>query len=341
MDEKIYSQAKKIIERNPNCSISYLQRTLHIGYNRATELIKAIQPTKLKEKNTYTDTNARNIAILSIGDAGEKIVSSINNQKIKDIKLLSLKKALIQSDNAIATSLKDIDLLFLVTGLGGETGSTVAPLVTKIAKELKIVVCSIVTMPFSFEGQKREKLARKGLLDLKKYTDSIFVIENNSFLQALDKTLGLKESFEVVDNTIAQMIINILNPALNSTSNHIDLDFNDIYNVLSHKGLSAIGISEHKGKNSVVNAINSAIEFPLFKNINISDALCVLIIVRTHPKFQLSSMQEAIDVVDKNEETSIIFTTSVDASLEIGYVQVTVVATGFEKMLNKAVNNVM
>lgn len=341
MDKKSYSQAKRIVEKNPNCSISYLQRTLRIGYNRATELMEAIQPSKIKEKNTYTDTNARNIAILSIGDAGEKIVSSINNQKIKDIKLLSFKKALIQSDNAIATSLKGINLLFLVTGLGGKTGGTVVPLIAKVAKELKIVVCSIVTMPFSFEGQKRGKLAKEGLIKLKKYTDSIFVIENNSFLQSLDKTLGLKESFEVVDKTLAQMIINILNPALNSTSNNIDLDFNDMYNVLSHKGLSAIGISGHKGKNSVVNAINSAIKFPLFKNINISDALCVLIIVRTHPEFQLSRLQETIDVVDKNEEMSIIFATSVDASLEIGYVQVTVVATGFEKMLNKAVNNVM
>ena len=39
---KLYIQAKKIVLRDKNCSISYIQRKLEIGYNRASIIIKLL-----------------------------------------------------------------------------------------------------------------------------------------------------------------------------------------------------------------------------------------------------------------------------------------------------------
>jgi len=41
--DKLYIRAKKIVLCDNNCSISYLQRKLEIGYNRARMIIEALQ----------------------------------------------------------------------------------------------------------------------------------------------------------------------------------------------------------------------------------------------------------------------------------------------------------
>lgn len=41
--DSIYKKAKKIVLSDNNCSISYLQRKLEIGYNRAGMIIEALQ----------------------------------------------------------------------------------------------------------------------------------------------------------------------------------------------------------------------------------------------------------------------------------------------------------
>jgi len=52
--DKLYIRAKKIVLSDNNCSISYLQRKLEIGYNRATAIIE------LLEKNNIVSTPDKN-----------------------------------------------------------------------------------------------------------------------------------------------------------------------------------------------------------------------------------------------------------------------------------------
>ena len=48
--DKLYIQAKDIVIRDNNCSISYIQRKLEIGYNRASIIMG------LLEKNAVVST---------------------------------------------------------------------------------------------------------------------------------------------------------------------------------------------------------------------------------------------------------------------------------------------
>ncbi len=41
--DKLYIRAKKIVLSDNNCSISYLQRKLEIGYNRARMIIELLE----------------------------------------------------------------------------------------------------------------------------------------------------------------------------------------------------------------------------------------------------------------------------------------------------------
>ena len=65
-----------------------------------------------------------------------------------------------ESREAIATALRDSDLVFITAGMGGGTGSGAAPVVAQISKEAGYLTVGVVTYPFSFEGRKRSLQAR-------------------------------------------------------------------------------------------------------------------------------------------------------------------------------------
>ena len=53
--------------------------------------------------------------------------------------------------------------------MGGGTGTGVAPVIAKIAREeCNVLTVGVVTKPFSFEGPKRTKRALEGIMELKK-----------------------------------------------------------------------------------------------------------------------------------------------------------------------------
>ena len=360
----LYKQAKQIVLSSNNYSISFLQRKLQISYSKASELMQMIQKSKAKK-----------ITIIGIGGAGGNIISYMHDKGLKGVNLISIntdaeglvytkahkrlqigvvliqgfgtdmcpsvgKEAALESYEKIKAVLQGSGIVFLVAGLGGGTGSGATPVIAKIAKEMGIVVVSIVTKPFSFEGRKRVQIAELELTELRKYSNSLIVIPNDNLLPMIDRTLGLKESFELVDNTISELIGNISEALYSSSDSDINLSFEDLQSVFKYKGVSAIGTSEKSGENAVKEAMGEAIEFSLFDDVDISDAMCVLIILKVHPDYSYVDIEKVMDSINQNRDTSIVFTTSTDASLPLDYIKATVIATGFEKTLNLAVNNI-
>ncbi len=69
-----------------------------------------------------------------------------------------------ESEGDLAALLKGADSVFLATGLGGNTGSSAAAELARIAKKHSVpFVAALVTLPFDFEGPERTALARQGL----------------------------------------------------------------------------------------------------------------------------------------------------------------------------------
>ena len=109
------------------------------------------------------------------------------------------KESALENYDEIRSALQGADIVFVAAGLGGGTGTGAAPVIAQIAKEIGALTISIVTKPFAFEGKKRLKLAEIGLDELKQESDSIVVIPNDKLLSIIDKKLGMKDSFKIVD----------------------------------------------------------------------------------------------------------------------------------------------
>jgi len=247
----------------------------------------------------------------------------------------------LENYDDIRAALEGADIVFISAGLGGGTGTGAAPVIAQIAKDVGALTISVVTKPFSYEGKKRLKLAEAGLAELKKESDSIVVIPNDRLLSIIDRKLGIKESFKIVDSVLAQAVSGTSGVILASGDNDINLDFADLQTVMSHRGMALMGVGEHEGDNAAYEAIKAAIESPLLDNMSINGAMGVLVHFSMHPEFPMLELAEAMEVVHESahEEAEVIWGTSTDATLAENYVKITIVATGFEKEIAEEPSN--
>lgn len=255
------------------------------------------------------------------------------------------KSSALESFNDIKDALEGSDMVFIASGFGGGTGTGAAPIVAQAAKEIGALTIAVVTKPFGFEGRKRARLADIGIEELRKESDSIVVIPNDKLLSIVDKDLGVKDSFKLVDNILSRAVSGMSSVVLSSGDNDINVDFADIQTIMSHKGMAILGVGESDGDESAVEAIKNAIESPLLDNLSINGAMGVLVHFNIHPNFPLTQIQNAMDIIydSADEEADVIFGTTTNDTIEEDQVKITIVATGFvkegEKTIEAPVNN--
>ncbi|MBN2768077.1 MAG: cell division protein FtsZ [Campylobacterales bacterium] len=248
------------------------------------------------------------------------------------------KEAALESFEDIKKMLEGADIVFISAGLGGGTGTGAAPIIAQAAREVGALTISIATSPFKFEGRKRSHLAKEGLDQLKAASDSIIVVPNEKLLSIVEKNLGIKESFKLVDDVLSQAVGGISNVILSHGDNDINLDFADVKTVMSHRGLALMGRGENTGKNAAYDAAKAAIESPLLDNISVDGAMGILVHFHIHTNYPIMEIANAMTMIEENadENANVIFGTTTDENLPEDYVKITVIATGFEDLSQKS-----
>ena len=130
-------------------------------------------------------------------------------------------KAAESSREEIEKELTGTDKLIIIACLGGGTGTAASYVISKIAKEMNIKTAALVTLPFDFEGKKRNLTALDGLKKLKEIIP-VYSFENNSILENVDRSTSLRNAFSVVDKVIAQKSVEYIK---NNDENIFGFDF--------------------------------------------------------------------------------------------------------------------
>jgi cell division protein FtsZ len=242
------------------------------------------------------------------------------------------REAALESFDEIKSMLAGADIVFISAGMGGGTGTGAAPIVAQAAKEAGALTVSVVTSPFKFEGRKRTKLAKLGLEELRRESDSIVIVPNEKLLSIVEKNLGIKESFRLVDDVLSQAVGGISNVILSHGPNDINLDFADVRTVMGHRGLALMGAGKSAGTSAAYDAAKSALESPLLDNISISGAMGVLVHFHIHPDYPILEISKAMEIIEEHadEDASVIFGTTTSPDIEPDEVRITIVATGFD-----------
>lgn len=162
----------------------------------------------------------------------------------------------------IAGVVKDCDLVFLVTGMGGGTGSGASPVVAEIAAETGALVIAFVTMPFSFEGGRRLKQAEEGLRALRQACDAVIPLPNDVLLQAGAENESVLDSFSRADEWIGRGVKSIWSMLFKTGL--INLDFATLRQAFHQRGGKTLfGLGAGEGENAVGDAVASLKLCPL------------------------------------------------------------------------------
>ncbi|MCX4303278.1 MAG: cell division protein FtsZ [Clostridia bacterium] len=256
---------------------------------------------------------------------GEKITRGLGAGANPDIGAQSAE----ESRAEIAEVLKGADMVFVTAGMGGGTGTGAAPVVAAIAKELGILTIGVVTKPFTFEGKKRLAQAERGIAGLKGKVDTLVVIPNDKLLQVIDRKTSIVEAFRMADDVLRQGVQGISD--LIAVPGLINLDFADVKTIMLNQGMAHMGIGTASGENRAEDAAKQAIQSPLLET-SIEGAKGVIINITGGPDIGLLEANTAAELVQRSAdpEANIIFGTVTDESMG-EEIQITVIATGFEK----------
>jgi cell division protein FtsZ len=228
----------------------------------------------------------------------------------------------------IRESLRGSDMVFVAVGEGGGTGSGAAPVVARLARELGALTVAIVTMPFGFEGSRRQMVADLGLERLAAEVDTVIVVPNERLLQVLDRGTSMLDAFRVADDVLRQGVQGICD--LITRPGLINLDFADVRTVMQTSGNALMGVGMASGASRGVDAAHRAIASPLLGR-EIRGASGIVLSIAGGDDLGLVEVTEAAAIVREaaTADANIIFGASVDPDLT-GQLWVTVIATGFD-----------
>ena len=223
-------------------------------------------------------------------------------------------------------------MLFVTAGMGGGTGTGAAPVIAEIAKDKGILTVGVVTVPFATEGGYRRQYADEGITELKKYVDTLLVIDNEKLIEVygdLTFTSAFAKANEVL-NTATKGIAEVISQHL-----IVNIDLNDARKVLENSGTAVMGQSEAEGENRAIEAVIGALDSPLLNDNDITGAKQVLLKIVTGKGEGEIRMSELSKIKNKIQEAAgndvnIIEGIGVDPDLG-DTVSVTVIATGFEQ----------
>ncbi len=223
-------------------------------------------------------------------------------------------------------------MLFITAGMGGGTGTAAAPVIAEIAKEKQILTVGVVTVPFATEGGYRRKYADEGITELKKYVDTLLVIDNERLIEVygdLTFTAAFAKANEVL-NTATKGIAEVISQHL-----LVNIDLNDARKVLENSGTAVMGQAKVEGENRAIEAVIEALDSPLLNDNDITGAQQVLLKIVTGDGEGEIKMSELAKIKNKIQEAAgrnvnIIEGIGIDTELGMA-ISVTVIATGFEE----------
>jgi cell division protein FtsZ len=199
----------------------------------------------------------------------------------------------------LKATLQGADIVFLVAGLGGGTGTGAAPVVARAAKEQGVLVLAFVALPFVFEGDHRRQQALAGLEQIKAQADAVVCVPNDKLFKVAGENASAADAFKRGDEIIsagARAIWQLL-----SRKGLINLDFGDLRAALSSKHCDGVfSFGEGGGANKVREAMKALLENPVMDG---GDALAraesVLVSVLGGPDMTLADVQRAVEQISR------------------------------------------
>ncbi len=230
------------------------------------------------------------------------------------------KEALTDLKRAISGS----DMVFVLAGMGGGTGTGAIPIVAQLAKEAGAVVIAVVTMPFEAEKARIDK-AEFGLQELRGVADTVIVLDNNRLVDIAGQ-LPMEQAFAVANELVSTMIKGIVETI--TLPSLINLDYADVSSIMKNGDVAVIGIGEDNSSNRVDTAVQQALTHPLL-DVDYRGATGALVHITCGPDMKLEEFDSIGKLVTENlsPEAQVIIGARINKEFQ-GRIRVITIMTG-------------
>ncbi|PIN91173.1 cell division protein FtsZ [Candidatus Pacearchaeota archaeon CG10_big_fil_rev_8_21_14_0_10_32_14] len=247
------------------------------------------------------------------------------------------REAAKEAISEIKRAISGADMVFVVSGMGGGTGTGAAPVIAQLAKESGAVVIGVVTMPFECEKARIDK-AEFGLQELREVTDTCIVLDNGRLVDVAGQ-LPIEQAFAVANELVSTMIKGIVETI--TLPSLINLDYADVSAIMKDGGVAVIGIGENDSQDRVNEAVRQALTHPLL-DVDYRGATGALIHVTCGPDLKLEEFDHIGRIVSENlsPEAQVIIGARISKDF-IGKVRVITIMTGVKSpyVLGKSVED--
>ncbi len=301
------------------------------------------------------------VKVMGIGNLGCHLIENLSKQDISGVKLLAInldkpcldrlgvehihigasltrgfgaggnpelgKTAALEVKEDIKRTVKDVDMLFILAGMGGGTGSGVAPIIAEIARETGVLTVAVVTMPFTVEGELHGEKADKELATLSKVANATIIIPNDFLFSQLETGARAGDYIEatnlILNKLVREATIGIVN--MFKRPSFVNVSFDDIVAFLSDGGRASIGMGCVSSPHGASEAARMAINSPLM-NLPINRAKRIIVNVRVGKNYELKDIQDATASIPNCDQLlKVLLGVAIDMG-KTDYYQVTLIA---------------
>jgi len=228
----------------------------------------------------------------------------------------------------LAEIVRGTDLVFLVAGLGGGTGSGATPVLAEVAMEAGALVIAFVTLPFTFEGGRRRKQAEDALAELRAHCHAVIPLSNDLLLQEGTEQTSVLDAFARADEWIGRGVKSIW--GMLARTGLINLDFATLRQSFQHRGGKTLfGLGTGAGENAARAAFEDLKNCPLLHTPEFArKADRLLVNITGGADLSLTRVNELMTTVtgEFGAEAHVIMGAVIDESLQ-GRVEVCVIGT--------------
>ncbi|MEF8847310.1 MAG: cell division protein FtsZ [Candidatus Paceibacterota bacterium] len=245
------------------------------------------------------------------------------------------KSAAENAKEKIKTLFDDKDLSILVATLGGGVGSGATPVFAEIAKSLDNTTLGVFTLPFDFEGKKKNKIAKESLKEISPYLSAYSVIPNerifnltDSESEKIDKDTPLTEAFSAMNTILADFLEGLIEVLY--LPGTINIDWADLETVLhGQRKLAYLNSVTKEGPQKAKKVAESVLNSPIY-DYEVDGAERILYNIVGGNDLKITEVEKVSNIIsDVNNRAKIIFGVSQDKDYQ-GKIKVTLLGVGCE-----------
>lgn len=227
------------------------------------------------------------------------------------------KLALDESFQIVNEVVSGADIIFIISGLGGGTGSGIVPDISRAGMQEGAFVINFALLPFSFEGKRRTSQSEEALLLLRTNSHAAIPLSNDLVFQLAGENDDVLEAFSFSDQWIQSSIEAICYPLIEDSL--ISLRLSDLGSAFcDNPGRTLFSLGRARGSGYVKEALKDLFTCPVLHLPEFSKrADRLLVSIRCGQDLKIESIQEIVKDITAyfgNNESDIQLGVSVDSN---------------------------